>query len=1507
MTTLEARELMQQGAIEAARDPQSLVSADDAQKVMVEQARNAGAPAFSFDPNATIEQKRAQVAAAIPPGLQHIRQNRATAIATDVDDGTGPDEELPEPTKDGVLEVGKDEQGKQLANGDSEAAEVPYSRTGWAPRMGWPVDSALEAESMLDHTTWVESQLPDHLYGDWYHNTGVIIFACIASWLVAVFGGGLGWVIMVMAICGTYYRTSLRRVRRNFRDDITRELALKKLDTDHESLEWINSFLVKFWPIYQPVLAQTVINSVDQVLSSATPAFLDSLKLKTFTLGTKPPRMEHVKTYPNAGDDIVKMDWKFSFTPNDTADMTARQVKNKINPKVVLEIRVGKAMISKGLDVIVEDMSFSGIMRLNIKLQIPFPHVEKIEMCFLEKPTIDYVCKPLGGESFGFDINFIPGLEKFILEQIHGNLAPMMYAPHVFPIEVAKMLAGSPVDQAVGVLVVTLHGAYNLKNTDNFAGTVDPYAILTLNGRQELARTKTVDDNANPRWNETHYIIVTSLNDTLNIQVFDKNGFRKSKELGMASFPLERIEDLHVYENERLEVLGGGKNRGVVSCDLRFFPVLEGRKDENGKQEPPPMSNQGILRFTVEQAKDLDGTKSLVGLLNPYAIMFLNGKVIHQTKKLKRVNNPIWDNGSKEILITDRKRAKLGVTVKDERDLSSDLTLGKYQIKLDDLLECMEQGKEWYHLSGAQTGRVKMTAQWKPVAIAGVAGTGGYITPIGVMRLHFKKANNLRNFEAFGKSDPYVRVLLSGIDKARTVTFKNDLNPEWDEVLYVPVHSAREMLTLEVMDEEKLGKDRSLGLCEVSAADFIQQDEIGEYLINDTKHVFQNDLRIHGKGISKGTLTYTVSFFPCLNVADPEEEQEELEAAEEEAKEKAEELKASLDRPLSSTSKSTSRVSLDVSRKSVDVSRKSVDTGKLSPSIGEDGRPLSPGSMRSSMSIEKKGPPKYHLSPEELLRYESGILIFRLLESEMPERDSHLEIFVDDMAYPSYTSSTVPSRAHKFEEIGDCVIRELEFSRLTLKARKKGDDADDTLAYLAGNTLETLKQCLNNPTTLKLKSDDGRSSWVKASLKYIPLKMDLDPSESINNMGNLRVDVLSGSDLPSADRNGKSDPYCKFELNDMEVYKTKVQKKTLSPVWNEFFEVPVTSRTAARFVCNVYDYDFADKPDFLGAATIRLDTMEPFKAMEQSYPLDGKSGSIKLRMVFRPDYVTRSRQGTSTFQGTFGGSSRIVTGVAGVPFKGGAAVAGVVGHGVGRGASFLKRGILGKKDRENSNGSLTELVEVPTVPSIITNGSDFPNSNGNGNGSSRPTTSAVDSSRDYPPHLTPEGSGHNRTRSFGSSSVHSAVGFGGAPAGTATFTVIGASGYPQSTDLYILITQIAPKEKLVGKTKHHKSPSAQWNFDETFRLSCTPDAQFKIEARGEHLFGSDDGLGEHFYFVDETNSTAAKELTVGSGIVTIKSSFQPAEEKYPESPKSFSRRGFLSKREPRSRDPTPNP
>lgn len=58
-----AGELKAQGVIEAAQDPNSSVSAEDAQQKIVIESKKAGVAAFTFDPHATPEQKAAQARA----------------------------------------------------------------------------------------------------------------------------------------------------------------------------------------------------------------------------------------------------------------------------------------------------------------------------------------------------------------------------------------------------------------------------------------------------------------------------------------------------------------------------------------------------------------------------------------------------------------------------------------------------------------------------------------------------------------------------------------------------------------------------------------------------------------------------------------------------------------------------------------------------------------------------------------------------------------------------------------------------------------------------------------------------------------------------------------------------------------------------------------------------------------------------------------------------------------------------------------------------------------------------------------------------------------------------------------------------------------------------------------------------------------------------------------------------------------------------------------------------
>jgi len=56
-------ELKQQSAIAAAQDPHSSVTAEDAEQVMLNEAKASGAAAFQFDPNATAAEKAQQAKA----------------------------------------------------------------------------------------------------------------------------------------------------------------------------------------------------------------------------------------------------------------------------------------------------------------------------------------------------------------------------------------------------------------------------------------------------------------------------------------------------------------------------------------------------------------------------------------------------------------------------------------------------------------------------------------------------------------------------------------------------------------------------------------------------------------------------------------------------------------------------------------------------------------------------------------------------------------------------------------------------------------------------------------------------------------------------------------------------------------------------------------------------------------------------------------------------------------------------------------------------------------------------------------------------------------------------------------------------------------------------------------------------------------------------------------------------------------------------------------------------
>ncbi|EJD04407.1 tricalbin [Fomitiporia mediterranea MF3/22] len=1447
----------------------------------------------SFDPDATPEQK----AAAAGKGRNQIESSKDDAPSgKEVAVTTGQTPALP-PTIT-VTDADREPQPNGVAPPESlPPSQVPGALPeGAAPlipewyRVGWRAVGGIDeplAEGAEKDKAILEMFIGEQYYGAWYHNAAIIFFAVFASHFLTVFHFGWGWLFIVLATCATYYTTSMTRVRRRARDDIQRELIKSRLVAEAESADWINHFLDRFWLIYEPVLSQTIVQSVDQVLSTNTPPVVDSLRLSTFTLGTKAPRIDSVRTWPRTAEDIVTMDWKFSFTPNDVSDMTPKEAAKKVNPKIVLSVRVGKGVASAAMPILLEDMSFSGLLRVRMKLMTSFPHVQVVDLSFLQKPIFDYVLKPLGGETFGFDIGVIPGLSAFIRDMVHSILGPMMYDPNVFTLNLEQLLSGAPIDTAIGVLQVTVHSARALKGVKIGGGTPDPYVSFSLNARQELARTKHKESTYNPTWNETKFLLINSLAEQLVLTVFDWNEHRKDSELGAATFDLSKLGEDAVQEGIETKVLKDGKERGELRFDLSFYPVLKPQKIDGGKEEELPDTKVGIVRLTLHQAKDLDHTKIMSGDLNPFAKVFLssNAPPVHSTPRVKHTFNPVWES-STEFLCSDKHSSVITVKVVDDRDFLKDPMLGYLSIKLEDLLEAKKTARDWWPLSGCRSGRMRMSAEWKPLNMAGsLHGADRYVPPIGIVRLWMQKATDVKNVEAAlgGKSDPYVRVLVNNITMGRTEVINNNLNPEWDQIIYIPVHSVKETMLLECMDYQNLTKDRSLGTCELKVRDLVAKSKDSKYPYASTgKKSVADPIRLDNGNVYKGHLHYVAEFVPAIALkgvsfesagneiqrivdgrgsdtssfssSDVEREQipegitTSLPVAEngydhehEEGEERQEE----------STGASSPTESRESEKKGHTRNTKSIDSTRTTGTTKTAETARTSGTTataETSETVDTVPPsPGIEMTKEELLTHQSGIIVFSVRKGRLSQK-ARLEVLLDDGYWPAFSTTRARSLNAEWDHVGEGFIKELDFGRVWLRLNENDEgDKDDIIAEFKCEARRFLEDAMSGPTTFTLTDEDQRkTSTIEIEARYVPVDIVLEPRESINNMGILRVDLMDGRQIRGVDRGGKSDPFVVFSLNDQKIFKSQTKKKTLSPEWNEQFAVQVPSRVGADFTLEVFDWNQIENAKSLGTGKIELADIEPFEATERiiklSHQKHGDQGEIRIRMMFTPEIIARTRKNTSTFTS----AGRAMTQIGGLPIGAGKGVV----HGVSRIGTKVG-GVFGKE-----NHAKHDSIPVVNAPE------DPPSGQVSG-----PVGSA----------------NNNNVNTVDFASTQNANGESSSPAepGTLKVSILHAkdlSAPDGDTPKAYVTVRVGEKEH---KTKHAgKTTTPEWN--EAFSFPAGPSTpKLYVKLYDHNTFSKDRSLGEaevdlwrHIQPKEDNNGAdVLVELREGTGLLALRLQF----------------------------------
>eukprot|EP01121_Diplochlamys_sp_Union-15-3_P003247 TRINITY_DN130_c0_g1_i6.p1 TRINITY_DN130_c0_g1~~TRINITY_DN130_c0_g1_i6.p1 ORF type:complete len:375 (+),score=121.96 TRINITY_DN130_c0_g1_i6:87-1127(+) len=91
----------------------------------------------------------------------------------------------------------------------------------------------------------------------------------------------------------------------------------------------------------------------------------------------------------------------------------------------------------------------------------------------------------------------------------------------------------------------------------------------------------------------------------------------------------------------------------------------------------------------------------------------------------------------------------------------------------------------------------------------------------------------------------------------------------------------------------------------------------------------------------------------------------------------------------------------------------------------------------------------------------------------------------------------------------------------------------------------------------------------------------------------VNVRVIGARNLPAADLNGSSDPYCKLQVGYEyrwipKMKKTKIIKKNKNPVWNESFVMDVKEPEKDKIRLIISDHDFIGSDEMLGEAQYQL-------------------------------------------------------------------------------------------------------------------------------------------------------------------------------------------------------------------------------------------------------------------------------------------------------------------------------